>query len=70
MIATQDKYDKETIDFYNEGKIVDGAIEGKGMINWKASLSILQMLNGDLSLDLAELEMLDAFDKAESVSHI
>ena len=65
MIAIQDKYDKETIDFYNEGKIVDGAIEGKGMINWKASLSILQMLNGDLSLDLAELEMLDAFDKAE-----
>ena len=64
MLATQEKYDKETIEFYNEGKIVDGAIEGKGMINWKASLSILQMLNGDLSLDLAELEMLDTFDKA------
>ncbi len=64
MITVQDEYDKQTIDFYNQGKIVEGAIEGKGMINWKAPLSILQMLNGDLTFDFAEVEILAAFKDA------
>ena len=64
MIATQDEYDKQTVEFYNQGKVVQGTIEGKGFINWKAPLSILQMLNGDLTFDFAELEILAAFKDA------
>lgn len=56
MIETQKNYDKTTTEFYNSGKVVDGAIEGKGMINWRAPLSILQMLNGELTYDDAEKE--------------
>ena len=51
MIQTQNEYDAITVNFYNEGKIVEGAIDGKGMINWKAPLSIIQMLNGDMKYD-------------------
>lgn len=65
MITTQEDYNKSTVEFYNQGKIVDGAIDGKGMINWRAPLSILQMLNGDLSFDSAEKELLEEFKKAE-----
>ena len=65
MISTQQSYDKTTIDFYNSGKIVDGTIEGKGMINWRAPLSIIQMLNGDLNYDNAEKTILDKFKNAE-----
>ena len=61
MIQTQEEYDKDTVAFYNEGNIVDGTIDGKGMINWKAPLSILQMLNGDLTFDSAEKEILNSF---------
>lgn len=64
MINTQNEYDKTTVEFYNSGKIVDGTIEGKGMINWKAPLSILQMLNGDLNFDDAERELLKKFKDA------
>lgn len=64
MISVQDEYDKQTVEYYNQGKIVQGTIEGKGFINWKAPLSILQMLNGDLTFDYAELEILDAFKDA------
>lgn len=64
MINTQKEYDKTTVDFYNSGKVVDGAIEGKGMINWRAPLSILQVLNGDLSYDLAETAILEQFKNA------
>lgn len=64
MISTQNEYDKITVDFYNQGKIVDGAIEGKGMINWRAALSIVQMLNGDLTFDDAEKELLNSFKNA------
>ena len=73
MISTQDEFDKETVPFYNEGKIVDGSIDGKGMINWKAPLSIIQMLNGDLSFDSAELELLETFKNAglyEQISEV
>ena len=73
MITTQDEYDKETVAFYNEGKIVDGSIDGKGMINWKVPLSIIQMLNGDLTFDLAEMELLETFKNAglyEKISEV
>lgn len=65
MIETQDEYDAITVEYYNSGKIVDGSIDGKGMINWRAPLSILQMLNGDLTYDDAEKELLEEFKKAE-----
>lgn len=64
MMNTQNEYDKTTVEFYNSGKIVDGTIEGKGMINWKAPLSIVQMLNGDLTFDNAEKELLGKFKDA------
>ncbi len=64
MINTQNEYDKNTVEFYNSGKVVDGTIEGKGMINWKAPLSIVQMLNGDLTFDNAEKELLGKFKDA------
>ena len=64
MINTQNEYDKTTVEFYNSGKVVDGTIEGKGMINWKAPFSIVQMLNGDLTFDNAEKELLGKFKDA------
>lgn len=64
MISVQDEYDKQTVEYYNQGKIVQGTIEGKGFINWKAPLSIIQMLNGDLVYDNAEKELLDSFKDA------
>lgn len=64
MIGIQEEYDKPTVAFYNQGKVVDGAIEGRGMINWRAPLSILQMLNGDLTFDIAELRILQEFKDA------
>lgn len=64
MINTQNEYDKTTVEFYNSGKVVDGTIEGRGMINWKAPLSIVQMLNGDLTFDDAEKELLEKFKDA------
>ena len=54
MIETQNEYDSQTVKFYNEGKVVEGAIDGKGMINWKAPLSIIQMLNGNMEYDSHE----------------
>ena len=64
MIQTQNEYDAITVNFYNEGKIVEGAIDGKGMINWKAPLSIIQMLNGDMKYDEYEQELLQKFKNA------
>ena len=64
MTSTQDEYDKPTVEFYKQGKVVDGAIEGRGMINWRAPLSILQMLNGDLTYDMAEVLILQQFKEA------
>lgn len=64
MISTQKEYDNITVSYYNQGNIVDGAIEGKGMINWKAPLSIIQMITGDLTFDYAEAELLTAFKNA------
>ena len=64
MISIQDEYDKQTVDYYNQGKIVQGTIEGKGFINWKAPLAIIQMLNGDLVYDNAEKELLKTFNDA------
>ena len=64
MIDTQNEYDKTTVEFYNSGKVVDGSIEGKGMIKWRAPLSILQMLNGELIYDDAEKEILGKFKNA------
>ena len=65
MINTQNEYDNITVDFYNQGNIVDGAIEGRGMINWKVPLSIIQVLNGKLVYDNAEQELLNSFKNAE-----
>lgn len=64
MISVQNEYDKQTVEYYNQGKIVQGTIEGKGFINWKAPLAIIQMLNGDLVYDNAEKELLNAFKNA------
>lgn len=64
MISIQDEYDKKTVEYYNQGKIVQGTIEGKGFINWKAPLSIIQMLNGDLVFDNTEKELLNSFKEA------
>lgn len=64
MISVQDEYDKQTVEYYNQGKIVQGTIEGKGFINWKAPLAIIQMLNGDLVYDNAEKELLKSFKDA------
>lgn len=65
MINTQNEYNQTTVEFYNSGKVVDGAIEGKGMINWRAPLSIVQMLNGELIFDDTEKELLNKFKEAE-----
>lgn len=70
MMKVQDDYDKSTVDYYKSGKVVDGTVEGKGMINWRVPLSILQMLNGDLTFDFAELEMLENFRKANLYERI
>ena len=73
MINTQNDYDKITVEFYNQGNIVDGAIEGKGMINWRAPLSIIQMLNGNLSFDATEKDLLNSFKTAglfESITDV
>lgn len=64
MISTQKSYDQVTVEFYNAGKIVDGTIEGKGMIDWRAPLSILQMLNGELTFDSTETSILEKFKDA------
>lgn len=64
MINTQKSYDQVTVEFYNTGKIVDGTIEGKGMIDWRAPLSILQMLNGELTFDSTETSILEKFKDA------
>ena len=64
MLSIQNEYDSQTVEFYNNGGIVDGTIEGKGMINWKAPLAIIQMLNGDLIYDESEQELLNAFKNA------
>lgn len=64
MINTQNEYDKTTVEFYNQGNIVENAIEGKGMIDWRAPLSIIQMLNGDLIFDDTEKELLNSFKNA------
>lgn len=64
MISIQGEYDKQTVEYYNQGKIVQGTIEGKGFINWNAPLAIIQMLNGDLVYDNAEKELLKSFKDA------
>lgn len=64
MISTQNSYDSITVAAYNDGKVVEGTIEGKGMINWRASMSIIQMLNGELGYDNAEKELLNEFKEA------
>ena len=70
MIETQTSYDNITTEFYKQGKIVDGTIEGKGFINWKAALSIMQMLNGDLVFDNAEQDLLSCFKNAKLYEEI
>lgn len=70
MISTQNEYDNITVMFYNEGKIVEGTLEGKGMINWRAPLAIIQMLNGNLEFDSAEKELLDIFKNAKLFEEI
>ena len=64
MMNIQNEYDKVTTEFYNSGKVVEGTIAGKGMIDWKAPLAIIQVLNGDLSFDIAEQELLGTFKEA------
>lgn len=70
MISMQNDFDKTTVAAYNNGTIVEGTIEGKGMINWRASMSIIQMLNGELSYDSAEKKLLKEFEKANLYEQI
>lgn len=70
MISTQKDFDSITTAAYNSGTIVEGAIEGKGMINWRASMAIIQMLNGELSFDNAEKDLLNEFAKANLYEQI
>lgn len=64
MISTQEEYDRNTTDFYNQGNIVEGGIQGKGMINWKAAMSILQALGAELIYDDTEIMLLNKFKMA------
>lgn len=70
MISTQNAFNDKTIEAYNNGQIVEGTIEGKGMINWRASMSIIQMLNGELNYDDAEKNLLKEFEKANLYEQI
>lgn len=70
MISTQNAFNNITVAAYNNGQIVEGTIEGKGMINWRASMSIIQMLNGELSYDSAEKNLLEEFEKANLYERI
>ncbi len=70
MMTIQNEYNAVTVDYYNQGNIVEGAINGKGMINWKAPLSIMQMLNGDMVFDVYEKELLEKFKNAELLQKI
>ncbi len=40
------------------------------MINWRASMAIIQMLNGELSFDNAEKDLLNEFAKANLYEQI
>lgn len=70
MISMQNAFNQITVPAYNNGKIVEGTIEGKGMINWRASMSIIQMLNGELNYDDAEKNLLKEFEKANLYEQI
>lgn len=70
MISTQKSFNEITVPVYNNGQIVEGTIEGKGMINWRASMSIIQMLNGELNYDKAEEKLLEEFAKANLYEQI
>ncbi len=70
MISTQNAFNERTVAAYNNGQIVEGTIEGKGMINWRASMSIIQMLNGELNYDKAEEKLLKEFEKANLYEQI
>lgn len=64
MLSVQEVYDQQIANFPFQGYEVEGAIDGKGMINWKAPLSIMQMLDGNLTFDSTELKLLNAFQDA------
>lgn len=64
MLSVQTEYNEVTIPFFQEGGIVQGTIEGKGMIDWKASMSIIQFLNSDLTFGEEEEELLKNFKNA------
>ena len=70
MISMQNAFNQITVSAYNNGKIVEGTIEGKGMINWRASMSIIQMLNGELNYDDEEKNLLKEFEKANLYEQI
>jgi len=70
MMSIQNEYNERTVAAYNNGQIVEGTIEGKGMINWRASMSIIQMLNGELSYDDAEKKLLKQFKNANLYEQI
>lgn len=68
MIATQQYYDDITVPYYEDGYIVENSIQGRGHIDWKAPLSILQGLGGtqsELHFGNAETALLEAWKEAE-----
>jgi len=64
MLSTQSEYDNITVLFFQQGGVVSGTIDGKGLINWKAPFAIIQMLNADLVYDNAEQKLLNSFKNA------
>lgn len=70
MMSIQNVFNERTVAAYKNGQIVEGTIEGKGMINWRASMSIIQMLNGELRYDDAEKNLLKEFEKANLYEQI
>lgn len=78
MITTQQEYDNMTVPYYEKGNIVENSIQGRGHIDWKAPLSILQGLlvtETEMGYGQSEKMLLDSwkeaglFEKIEDVKY-
>lgn len=73
MVSTQQYYDDITVPYYEDGYIVENSIQGRGHIDWKAPLSMLQGLVGtqcDLHFGSAETTLMEAWKEAELFERI
>lgn len=78
MITTQQEYDNMTVPYYEKGNIVENSMQGRGHIDWKAPLSILQGLlvtETEMGYGQSEQMLLDSwkeaglFEKIEDVKY-